>query len=423
MSAALFRLHPAAALVAAASFFFTVAASSPARADGEQCTPPRILFVLDASASMLTKIGNGPQTKWEAAQNAVHQVLATYPDGAQYGLMPYPGPEGQCDVGTVIVDVAAGAAKEIESAIAALDIPSDARTPAGQTLMAAAGYDLITDPGYENYVIFVTDGWQYCSYNGGTSCASAADCTLMNLSPCPSCNADPNADGCYCVQDWPVLGTKALADAGVATYVVGFGEQVNPKSLNKAAEAGGTALPGCDPQSSDPSCYYQATAPDELTTAFAAIVQEVVVEKCKGACGIEGTRTCTANGWSECDAPSTKSCLSSCKTEGTQKCVSGKLTECSSEVDCGAGGTGGAGGGGGGGVGNAGGTGATGGGTGGAGNAGTGLSGDGKGSGDAEAEGGCGCRTAPAAPARAVIALLGAALGLMLARRRRLTRG
>ena len=32
----------------------------------------------------------------------------------------------------------------------------------------------------------------------------------MNLMSCPQCKPDMT-DGCYCVQNWPVLGTQALA--------------------------------------------------------------------------------------------------------------------------------------------------------------------------------------------------------------------
>lgn len=334
-------LHAAfpTAISAIAAIAALATTASPALA--EDCTPPRVLFVVDASASMLQGIEN--TTKWEALVGAVEGVLATYPDAAQYGLMTFPGSGGKCAIGDVNIDVAPGTASQIVSKLGTLVIPADAATPAGQSLMKASTYGLITDPGYANYVVFMTDGYQYCYLNNGTACMTTSDCALMGVSPCPTCIPD-QPDGCYCIQKWPVLGATALANAGVQTFVVGFGDKVNVKALNQTADAAGTPLPGCDPNANTPSCYYQATKPAELTAAFSTILQQVVVEKCVGACGIEGERTCTVNGWDVCDAPASTSCVSSCGTDGTATCIDDALTPCSSEVDCGGqGGQGGAG--------------------------------------------------------------------------------
>lgn len=309
-------------------------------ADAEDCIPPRILFVVDGSSSMLGELEG--MTKWAAAQSAIETVLTAYTNAAEYGLMVFPGAPGMCTTGEVKVDIAAGTRSTILSTIQSLDIPGNAQTPAGQSLMAAAEYGLITDPTHPNYVVFITDGWQYCSINGGSSCATQQDCDLMGVSPCPSCNA--GAEGCYCVQDWTVLGAEALAAKNVKTYVVGFGTQVNAKALNQTAQAGQTALSGCDPMSDMASCYYQATNPSELTAAFSKIVAQVVTEKCSADCGIEGERTCGLGGWSECVGPGYTGCVSTCDTPGTKQCINGTLTDCSSEGDCPPDGTGGAGG-------------------------------------------------------------------------------
>ncbi len=301
-------------------------------ASAQDCVPPRILFVVDASFSMTNELMG--VTKWEAAQSAIQAVLDAHGSSAEYGLMTFPGPAGQCSTGQVMVDVAAGTGDTILSTLAGMTLPGNAQTPAGQTLNAAASYAGITDPAHDNYVIFITDGYQYCSVESGTACATAADCTAMGVSPCPSCLPDAT-DGCYCVQDWTIRGASALADQGVNTYVVGFGDAVNFRVLNETASVGNTALAGCDPTSTMASCYYQATAPTELTTALSGIVQGVVTAECSNDCGLLGERTCTLAGWSECDAPSSVACTSSCDTDGTQECVDGSLTECSAEADCG----------------------------------------------------------------------------------------
>ena len=46
---------------------FAVAAPE---AHAQECNPPRILFVVDASSSMLEPIMQGGMAKWEAAQAA-----------------------------------------------------------------------------------------------------------------------------------------------------------------------------------------------------------------------------------------------------------------------------------------------------------------------------------------------------------------
>jgi len=393
-------------------------------AHAEDCVPPRLLFVVDASSSMLGSIPDGQQgttTKWLAAQQAIEAVLTAYPQQAEYGLMTFPGNGGGCNVGQVIEDIGPNNGALIEGDLAALTIPAGSQTPAGQSLKAASQYALLTDPAYHNYVIFVTDGYQYCAFGSGDpGCVTAADCTYMGVGPCPTCiPAQP--DGCYCVQDWPTRGAKALSDAGVSTYVVGFGDAVNIRALNKTAQAGGTMLPGCDPDSAVSSCYYEALVASELTDALAQIVQQVVTENCIGDCGIVGTRTCELSGWSACAAPSTQSCTSSCYIPGTQQCVNGQLTTCSSESQCGQGGNGA--GGSGTGAGPTGGATPTGGagGTGGSGASGLGTGNAPGVAADPNAEGNCGCRTvgAKGKTGLGALALLAGLSGIAVARRRR----
>jgi len=235
---------------------------------------------------------------------------------------------------------------DIQAELASLDMTGTRQTPAGQTLMAAAKNPGITAAGKRNYVVFVTDGFQFCSIDqpdGPPACASSSDCSLMGVAKCPTCDACNTqstlpacagyADGCYCVQKWPILGVEALASAGVQTFVVGFGSSVDAKTLNAAAEKGGTAKAGCDPTSDSPSCFYNATLPSELNAALADIVQKVASESCTGECGIEGTRTCEASGWAECVTPPEIECTGPCGAKGKQRCVQGALTTCDAVCD------------------------------------------------------------------------------------------
>ncbi|MCB9584363.1 MAG: VWA domain-containing protein [Polyangiaceae bacterium] len=425
--------------------------SAPAQA--QSCDPPKILFVMDASSSM-NQTTTGGITKWDAVQSAAHAVFQAHGAAAQYGLMTFPGATGGCAAGDVLVSMAPDTGATIESTLANLNIPTDNATPAGQTLVKASQLTDLPD-----YVIFMTDGWQFCDIDtsGAPVCATQSDCTLMGASPCPSCNScqggtsDPNcagqnADGCYCVRKWPVRGVEALVNAGVVPFVVGFGSATDVVTLNQAGAASGVADPSCDPNSASPSCYFQATSPNDLTMALDAIVASLVTETCTGDCGIEGTRQCTSSGWTQCDAPATVACTTACG-DGTQTCVNGELGAC--EPGCA---TGGAGGGSSGGAssggassggassggaanggsagtdaGGFGGDGSTNGGSGGdgttsggsAGSAGSGAAGS-NGAGDQNVgdDGGCGCRQAPSAPAGSagLLVVLGA---LLFSRRRR----
>lgn len=422
-------------------------------ARAESCDPPRIMFVIDSSSSMLDEITEQGVTtaKWDAAQSAVKAVTDAYPDAALWGLMTFPGLSGGCTTGTVLVEPAAGTGTHIQTGLANITMTGSRQTPAGQTLMAAASEPSITEAGKKNYVIFVTDGWQYCSVpvtNSAPVCVQSADCTLMGVDPCPTCNAcnsgssDPlcagKSDGCYCVRSWPVKGVQALKAAGVNTYVVGFGTNVDAKTLNAAADAGGTAIAGCDPTATTPSCFYKATVPSEFNAALADIVQKVVTETCTGDCGIQGTRKCTAAGWSDCDSPAEIDCQGPCGATGKQKCVAGVLSECDAVCeDAGAGGA--AGSSGSGGAAGASGSGGKGGSTGTGGTTGTGgKSGSGgsagkggsktdagtagaepAGTGESGDDGGCGCRTAGEPSGSRALALLGLGLAASLIARRK----
>jgi MYXO-CTERM domain-containing protein len=289
--------------------------------ESSTCRVPRVMFVVDASASMLDDIQDGmtSTTKWAALTNAVHTVLGEHAVGAQYGLMAFPGEEEGCAPGEVIVDIGLRNRDKIDTELSRLVIADDAATPAGQTLMAAALNEKLTDPEYDNYVIFISDGWQYCNVpgsSGAPECSLPGDCELMGFESeqcqsCNSCQIDSidlecsglNADGCYCVRNWPVLGVEALKAMGVKTFVVGFGDKVDGLTLNRAAVAGGDPLPNCNPDSESPSCFLQATSAKQLTDTLGKIMVRLTEEPCKGKCGVKGTRKCTLEGWTECKVP------------------------------------------------------------------------------------------------------------------------
>jgi MYXO-CTERM domain-containing protein len=125
-----------------------------------------------------------------------------------------------------------------------------------QTLEQTGNYEPLTDPDRDNHVVLITDGWQWCD------------------------PYDPNT------RFDPVDKVAALHDQGMTVHVVGFGSMVDTLTLNRSAVAGGTALPGCNEDSTDPSnpnnCYLQADDLTELRDALDDIGREVTEETCDG---------------------------------------------------------------------------------------------------------------------------------------------
>ena len=310
----------------------------------------------------------GGDDEWNALAGSVHDVLANHRNSAQFGLMAFPAPvpEGEidsgCAAGTVRVPMDVNTATAIDEAIATTVIASNHATPAGQTLMAASTLEQLTDDAYENFVIFISDGWQYCNLSSGEgatpTCSSEQDAMLMGLEASPQCNAcastemtgcsEANVDGCYCVRGLAGQGRRGAEGGRRHDVCRGFGSGVDGQTLNRAAAAGGDAPESCNPEAQEASCYLKAESGIELVDALAKIMHRVTTEDCPGDCSIKGQRQCTLQGWTECVAPDTVSCDVDCGEgeilEGTSSCVENQLTECSAQCSqgSGGGGTGGA---------------------------------------------------------------------------------
>jgi hypothetical protein len=211
-----------------------------------------MLVVLDRSGSMwqTIELGGGDSsvaTKWEVALDAIDYMLDEFAARANFGMSVFPHselsteetchPDGStfpvctvpdaCIEGNTLVDVGPNNEGAIRSALDAT-LPACC-TPTGATLATYLGYPQLSDPTADNYILLVADGEETC---GGDAPAIAAELRAQ--------------------------------DSNVRTFVIGFGDEVDPVELTAIAEAGGTARDG-------DLAYYQADNAQELEDAFAEI--------------------------------------------------------------------------------------------------------------------------------------------------------
>ncbi|MBA3819899.1 MAG: VWA domain-containing protein [Deltaproteobacteria bacterium] len=278
----------------AASLLASTALLVPRVAAAQTCDPARVMVVLDKSSSMVTG-SIGTQTKWDVAVAGLGQVLTTYENKAEFGLMTFPKPN-QCGPGAV--DVAPAKANKA-AILGALDQPPPTAgnwTPMAQTLLVAAEDASLLAAAGTRHVIVVTDGWQWCS------------------------PYDPNTrfDGADAV--------GKLTAAGITTWVVGFGAEVDASALNQMALIADTERPNCNANNTDPAapdqCYFQVDNSAELVAALTSIagtivaaelcdgidndcdgqIDEDLTRDCSNGCGT-GSETCAAGAWGGCSAP------------------------------------------------------------------------------------------------------------------------
>ena len=238
-------------MVAAA---MVAAAGGGARADEPAvCDAPVTLIVLDRSSSMTGPVtGSEGERKWEAARGALDTMLLAYDQSIAFGLMTFPFPDA-CGPGQLDVRPGIGQRGAIGMALVQPPPTLGNWTPLGETLYAAG------DPAQlggvvPDYVVVITDGFQWCS------------------------PFDPSQ------RELPRAAVKALRDRGIRTFVVGFGGGVDEEALAAMAIIGDTAPVGCDPTAQDPDrpCYHQADDGPGLATALMAIAARASSETCNG---------------------------------------------------------------------------------------------------------------------------------------------
>ena len=284
------------AAIAACSLAALVAA--PQAHATSSCEFPRLLVVLDKSSSMNSFLPTTTTSKWDAARAAVTNTVNANAAGIQFGLMVFPDPS-QCGPGAIKVNIGANTAASISSYLASPPPAAGSYTPMSQTLDVAGAYAPLLSTTQRNYVLLITDGWQWCDpYDPAT-------------------------------RFWPVDAVKRLRAKGVQTFVVGFGGGVDAQTLNRMAFEGGTSPVGCDQNGTDPAaanrCYFQANSQTDLNAALAAIARQTSAETCDGQdndCDGYADNAVPGN-----PAPMTKQCSSTCGG-GTSTCVNGAWSAC-----------------------------------------------------------------------------------------------
>ncbi|MFK7992246.1 MAG: MopE-related protein [Sandaracinaceae bacterium] len=218
------------------------------------CEAPQVLITVDKSSSMLGNLPAGG-TKWDAAVMAITELTSTYATDIDFGMQVFPAPSA-CAPGVVTMDFGEHAPGDFLTALGEAPPSAGNYTPMQQTLAAAHDHYETRLASGENHLVLITDGWQYCVPHD------------------------------HSTRFTPVAEVTRLRDLGVTVHVVGFGASVDSLTLNRAAVAAGTDLPGCDATLSEPGaanhCYTQANNLTELRAALAAIARDVTDETCDG---------------------------------------------------------------------------------------------------------------------------------------------
>ncbi len=275
---------------------FCLALLFPTFARANNCSVPKVLIVLDKSSSMVRNQVNG-ETLWHWAEQALTNLVTTYDGRIDFGLMLFPGPGALCNAGVVNVDVGPGTASSIIDALGAPPTYNGFYTPMYQSMDQVASYMPLQDPSSQNFVIFISDGWQWC---------------------------DPPD---HSTRFFAVNSVTNLAALDVRTAVIGFYSSVDYLALNRMAVQGMMPLrPGCNPNASfdelrdNPSlrCYQQADNFAELSAALDSLGVSITAEICDGI-----DNNC--NG--QIDEGLFRACSTICGT-GIEQCVMGEWVGC-----------------------------------------------------------------------------------------------
>ncbi|MBK8258695.1 MAG: VWA domain-containing protein [Polyangiaceae bacterium] len=211
-----------------------------------EAVAPNLLIVLDRSCSMTQAAGGG--TKWEVAVAAIQNMTAVFNGKIRFGLSMFPDlVDPQCQQADIIVPVAPATEMTISDMLGAALQQNDPYFPNGpcvtniDTAMEQATTEpAFLDPDRDSYVLLITDGKQ----SSGCSAAGGDNGTTMII--------------------------QNLHDMmGVPTFVLGFGNGIDPAQMNTFADAGGVPA-------GDPTKYYDASDQMSLDAALTTIANKTL---------------------------------------------------------------------------------------------------------------------------------------------------
>jgi len=214
------------------------------------CEPPNMLISLDRSCSMTSNVDGS--TKWDIAVGAIDTLTTEYADTIRFGLALFPDTDNpNCQQSDIAIPVGDDTESPIQTLLNDSLSSSDPNFPNDPcvTNIDTAMEQAATEPSFndtdrQSYVLLITDGKQYgCNAAGGDSGTTQ-------------------------------IITDLYQNRGIATFVVGFGDGVDPAQLNIFAEAGGmpTNDATCTP---DPCKFYKAEDAASLDTVLDAIASAV----------------------------------------------------------------------------------------------------------------------------------------------------
>lgn len=213
--------------------------------------PPDLLVVLDRSGSMSSPPSTFPPTfttKWQTMKTSLTNVVNMKQTQIKFGLLEFPSDDdpGCSASATPKVNIGLNAGPGFTSYFSSRS--PGGNTPAHTGLQSALQYfNSIPVNTAGRYVLFATDGLPNCLNNDPNMASEAAT----------------------------VAAVQALFNAGIKTYVLGFGGGfgTTPQVLNDAAVAGGKPKAGS-------TKFYEATNQAELDQALMAIAGGIIVPSC-----------------------------------------------------------------------------------------------------------------------------------------------
>lgn len=205
--------------------------------------------MLDRSCSMTQRVDAGLPSKWVVAGQALQTLTQTFQGRIRFGMGMFPDLDAdKCNQdGGVFVPVSDDGGTEIQILMNAAEDAGNPLYPKGPCvtpidtgMVQASREPEMHDPSRAEYALLMTDGAQAgCSAAGGTQ--GAAD-----------------------------IITAMRVDAGIRTFVIGFGGSVSVSSLNLFADAGGEAnLDGG-------TLFYNAGDPATLNQVFTQIATQTL---------------------------------------------------------------------------------------------------------------------------------------------------